>query len=77
MNNKITNGIDSLRLALQSYGDTFDEKFPGGASSTRRPASCNYDLDRAQWMVTFADNDKAVSEQGNGFAAISIKSSHN
>lgn len=45
---------------------------PGGASTTRRAVCTDFDLDRAQWMFTFADNDKLVSEVGNGFAAISV-----
>ena len=45
---------------------------PGGASTTRRPVCADFDLDRAQWMFTFADTDKAVSEVGNGFAALSV-----
>tara|TARA_R110002074_G_scaffold2161_1_gene12643 strand:- start:18798 stop:23261 length:4464 start_codon:yes stop_codon:yes gene_type:complete len=63
--------ISELKFNLQSYGDTFNSNCPGGATTTRRPACADYDLDRAQWMVTFADNDKAVSEIGNGFSAIS------
>ena len=63
--------ISELKFNLQSYGDTFNSNCPGGATTTRRPACADYDLDRAQWMVTFADNDKAVSEIGNVFSAIS------
>ena len=63
--------ISDLTFKVDAFGDTFNENCPGGATTTRRPACADYDLDRAQWMVTFADNDKAVSEEGNGFAAIS------
>lgn len=57
---------------IKNYGHTMNKLCPGGATTTRRAVCADFDLDRAQWMFTFADNDKPVSEQGNGFAAISV-----
>jgi len=62
----------SIDFNIINYGNTFNKACPGGATTTRRPVCADFDLDRAQWMVTLADNDKAVSEQGNGFSAISV-----
>ena len=60
------------RFNIKNYGNTMNKLCPGGASTTRRAVCTDFDLDRAQWMFTFADNDKLVSEVGNGFAAISV-----
>ena len=62
----------SIDFNIINYGNTFNKLCPGGATTTRRPVCADFDLDRAQWMMTLADNDKAVSEEGNGFAAISV-----
>ena len=67
-----TPAYSNLEFNVKQYGNTINKLCPGGASTTRRPVCADFDLDRAQWMITLADNDKAVSEQGNGFAAISI-----
>lgn len=64
--------IVSTSFNIKNYGNTMNKLCPGGATTTRRAVCADFDLDRAQWMFTFADNDKAVSEQGNGFAAISV-----
>tara|TARA_R110001592_G_scaffold178453_2_gene419418 strand:+ start:1334 stop:5857 length:4524 start_codon:yes stop_codon:yes gene_type:complete len=63
---------NSSRFNIKNYGNTMNKLCPGGASTTRRAVCTDFDLDRAQWMFTFADNDKLVSEVGNGFAAISV-----
>ena len=65
-------GIVSTSFNIKNYGNTMNKLCPGGATTTRRAVCSDFDLDRAQWMFTFADNDKPVSEQGNGFAAISV-----
>ena len=62
---------NAISFNIKNYGNTFNKECPGGATTTRRPVCADFDLDRAQWMVTLADNDKAISEQGNGFSAIS------
>lgn len=63
---------NGLNFNIKNYGNQMNNLCPGGASTTRRPVCADFDLDRAQWMFTFADNDKAVSEVGNGFAALSV-----
>ena len=67
-----TPNYSNLEFNIKNYGNTINKLCPGGASTTRRPVCADFDLDRAQWLITLADNDKAISEQGNGFAAISI-----